>query len=487
MNPTPAQPPPAQPPLASPRSTRPSVGVAAGALLGVAIGAVTLAALMAHAPELTVAAVLGVALLGVTLRWPFGVLTALLVLGPVDLSLLTGGLKDLVPGLGRLDMNGIRLVAASAGFGAVILLDPKLRGLLVRPPALIFVAFLAWCGVTLLWSPDPLEGLRLWLKMAWPLVVFLLVAHPDRTPEDVGRMVSWVLAGAFLLLILNPFFVALGGVDVDSGGRMRVGGLGIHQNPFSFYLLTIILIASARFLVQGLRRDVLLVALALGWMGLTLTRITLLAGLVTLFFVGVVALWRERNVKLGLAVGAALAVLVVVFVPFALLRTFGEIPTWSGFMELVRDPLVLYQTVNLEGREVLWAIVYTAWTDSPWVGGGMGAARFALLSQLPPEVGSVPHNEYLRLGADAGWVGLTLAAATTVALGRAALSRATHARNPWTLPALSALLVWAVVSITDNALDYYAPFTQFVGFLVAAAVVWNRHAQTPDALPSATA
>jgi len=37
-----------------------------------------------------------------------------------------------------------------------------------------------------------------------------------------------------------------------------------------------------------------------------------------------------------------------------------------------------------------------------------------------------------------------------------------------------------VISITDNALDYYAPFTQFVGFAVAMAVARDRLASPAE-------
>ncbi|MDP2958481.1 MAG: hypothetical protein Q8N53_18795 [Longimicrobiales bacterium] len=36
------------------------------------------------------------------------------------------------------------------------------------------------------------------------------------------------------------------------------------------------------------------------------------------------------------------------------------------------------------------------------------------------------------------------------------------------------MLAWGVISLTDNAFDYYAPFTQFAGFLVAGVVVAAR-------------
>lgn len=38
------------------------------------------------------------------------------------------------------------------------------------------------------------------------------------------------------------------------------------------------------------------------------------------------------------------------------------------------------------------------------------------------------------------------------------------------LPAFAGIMAWAVLSVTDNVFDYYAPFTQYIGFLCAGAL-----------------
>jgi hypothetical protein len=44
----------------------------------------------------------------------------------------------------------------------------------------------------------------------------------------------------------------------------------------------------------------------------------------------------------------------------------------------------------------------------------------------------------------------------------------------YALPAFGAILAWAVIAFTDNAFDYYAQYTQYVGFYCAAALVAAR-------------
>jgi O-antigen ligase len=116
----------------------------------------------------------------------------------------------------------------------------------------------------------------------------------------------------------------------------------------------------------------------------------------------------------------------------------------------------------------------------------------------------VVHNEYLRLIAETGLVGGALFLLAMVQWWRAALGvmRVERARRPvepaggaWPAPpssgihglrdrsaegrcarefaaaALALLAAWAVIAMTDNAFDYYAPLTQYAAFFSAAALV----------------
>ena len=98
---------------------------------------------LAASPLLAAGAVLGVLVLAVTLSWPTVVVAIMLALGPINLAFLTGGAKELLPGLGGLDMSGIRLVGVSAGLGMVVLTRKDLIQALASPPARWYVLFLA--------------------------------------------------------------------------------------------------------------------------------------------------------------------------------------------------------------------------------------------------------------------------------------------------------------------------------------------------------
>jgi O-antigen ligase len=431
---------------------------------------------LAASPLLAAGAVLGVAVIAATLAWPMAVVGVMLVLGPVDLALLTGGARGLLPGLGGLDMSGIRLIGICAGLGTLVVTRRDLLRGLLAPEARWYTLFLSWAAVTLAFSPDRLEGLRLLLKLTYPLLLFLVVAAAERTREQLRALTDASLWGATLILLLNPFVVANGGFAVEAGQVLRVSGPGSHHNPFSFYLLAILLLCVARFRTRGHVRYLLLGAVALIWMALTLTRITFLASLVA---VGVAAIYTavsDRSVRALLTMAGVGGIIVALVFRGVLERTFGYVPTLGQLVALLSDPVALYSAVNWQGRETLWGILWLVFVQSPLIGSGLGAASAALEATLGE---GAPHNEYLRLAVDVGVLGFVLFALAMAAWTRAVLRAAREGKDdPLTqelaLPALAAIASLAVIATTDNAFDYYAPFTQYLAFLCAGSVVARR-------------
>ena len=233
-------------------------------------------------PWLTFGMLIGCVLFGLTVTWPLGVIAAMLAIGPLDLSFLTGGFKTMFEQWGGLDMNGIRLILVSGGLGLVVITDRRYWGRLASPPVRWYLLFLVFAAITIPVSEDPLEGLRLLLKLAWPLLTFLVVAAPDRTHEQIDRMVDWLLIGATVLIVINPLFILLGDVFVEDSGEVRFMGAGTHQNPFSFAMLVAVIVSLVRFASRGQMRYLVVAAGATIWIALTLTRITFLAGAVSL-------------------------------------------------------------------------------------------------------------------------------------------------------------------------------------------------------------
>ena len=430
-------------------------------------------------PWLAAGVTAGAAILALTFTRPLWVIGLMLALGPLDLSFLTGGFKELFPDLGGLDMNGIRLIGISVGLGLVIATDGEIVKRLFGPNGRWYVVFLAFVTLTLVYSASVNEGGRLLLKLAYPLLFFTVLSRPGATRGEIDKLGDWFLIGATLAVLLNPAYVFFGGVEYEQslGSFTRVRGLGIHQNPFSFYLLVVLLYSFARYAVRAQTRYLVLALAALVWMVLTLTRITFPASLVSLGGIGVYAVVVNRNWRAFAGVLLAGGLITFLMYETVMLRTFGYVPTVGDLWALFQDPVTLFQAINWQGRHVFWALLFTAFLTSPVWGLGLGTSSQIMQANFSPDVADVAHNEYIRLAVDGGVVavGLFFVASFRWLVTGFALGRSSDRRTQeYALPLAAGILAWAVISATDNAFDYYAPFTQYMGFLLAGAVVSAR-------------
>jgi len=450
------------------------------ALLCLTVVAVSFAAV--RIPFVISGAVLGLAVLVVALFAPLAMIAVMLVTGPLDLSFLTGGFKSLLPQMGGLDMNGIRLVAATAGFLAYILFQPRSRQALLGPLGRIWIVFLIFATGTLVPSLDRIEGMRLLLKLSYPLLTFLIVVGAADTRERAFMLMRWTLiAAAIVVAVVSPL-LAMGGHFHAEDGTARFSGIK-GDNAFAFYCSAMLMIVFTRFVLRMQWRYLLFSVLLVLWLLLTGTRIAALASVVGIATIGLLSALLSGNRKILVASAVVACAAGAVLMPTVLVRTFGRVPTPAELFQLARNPLLLYETINWNGRELLWAILWAAFMASPLVGLGLGSSSAVIRTTFPNQNVRVAHNEYMRLATDTGLFGVMLFAASVVAWLVAAIrlsGRGDRNVREFAFPAAAAIVAWALIAITDNAFDYYTDFTQYIGFLVAGAVVMHRLQESPS-------
>ncbi|MGQ0813377.1 MAG: O-antigen ligase family protein [Gemmatimonadota bacterium] len=423
-------------------------------------------------PWLMAGCALGMLLLGLVLTRPVVLLAVLLALGPTDLSSLTGGFKNLFTGLGGLDANGIRLIAVCAGFLLVAATSRKVQAAASGPYGRWYLLFLVLIALTLPLSMAPIDGLKLYLKLWYPFLIFMVTIGLASSREQLEKLLLIALiSAAVIALVATPLTLLMGRYIRDPAGYIRISGV-IGVGPFSFYLLMAMLMALSRFLIRK-SWPYLVLAMLLGfWLVLTHTRITLLAALASLTVI--TAVEASRRGWRALLGGALLALLIgIPLLPAVLERSLGFVPTTGQLLHMLTDPLALYNSINWQGRQVLWPIVFAAFLSSPIYGLGLGSSTAITRANFPEWAGTVVHNEYLRLATDTGVIGVCLfAIAISVWLVAALRARLTTdpLAHEFALAAIGGIVAWTFISITDNPFDYYAPFTQFIGFTVGGAV-----------------
>lgn len=402
-------------------------------------GVAVLAALLA--PE----AVIAVLLLVRSSADGFMELFTLFAGSPLSMN-LAGALNSLAVGLGLL-VIARRLVRwwhrgeASCGNGSAAKAFPG-DALLAAAPGWTYAAFLLVGLLSIPGSVDVTAGVKEWARLASGLAIYLMVADVVHDERKAQRFLAVIFASS-----LVPLFIA-GVQRLTGGGYFFLGFIGTEfafrpQGTFahpaalgSYLVILLTLAASLYFITASTWLRVALLAwagAAGGVLALTLARTQWLGMMVAALVVGLAK--RRRMALLALSV----ALLLIATVP------------------LLRERLTASESVDW--RLELWqAAASLAWPPTA-LGRGLATSPW-YINQLLPKVDVPPHNDYLKVGIELGWLGWLAYGAWLVALaGHAwwAYRRAQEQTIAWRgLALLAVVLAGVVMSLSDNYLGYTA-------------------------------
>lgn len=379
--------------------------------------------------------------------------SAVLILRPVLES--TAGYVSF-GGAGNLaGLLGIAVVAG--GGGALVLTRTRLRGWVFLAPA---CAFLGLAALSATWSFEPLEGLRAWVRIAAPVVLFALCAAIVTSARDLDRLVTVVLLSAVVPLIVGVVQFATGTNLMPKDGVLAVPSVFEHPNGYAFFLLSVLVVALVPLMESRSReqRAVYGVGFALGLASLVLCygRSAWLAFALAVMVLGVL---QYRRILVA-------AALVALLVPLALPSTASTLV--SRFDDL-RPSSAAYGDNSLNWRFATWERMWDASSGHTLLGNGMatylplsdrefGVYDLAFQSDIDaaPGTGYVyPHNDYLFVFIELGLAGalayLAMFLALLVVLWRA--RRVPEAR-PLAMALFALVLVLTVLSAVDNVKEY---------------------------------
>jgi O-antigen ligase len=171
----------------------------------------------------------------------------------------------------------------------------------------------------------------------------------------------------------------------------------------------------------------------------------------------VILLLTGARAPLAIAVVLTIAVLVAQrrIVALAVVGALGSIVVlFAGQLNFIRviDLVQLGEAGSLSNRDLVWPHFTAAIAASPWVGWGVGAGKVVvpLNSSLLQIIGTnAAHDEYLRVGAEGGFLGLALLI-VLMALWVVRGSRKLERGQRWLMRAI--FVAFAVHSATDNTL-----------------------------------
>lgn len=433
-----------------------------------------------YQPVLLLALVLGGTLAILVFRETSLSLKLALLLGGIPLESLGASevdpaQKPLLRALGGTTVDGVCLIALSVSFGLLLSGSSQLSVPRRFRAYLYFVGFLA---LSLLYSSSRLEGLRMVLKVAYPVLIFFVTIKIIKTEREIDSAVQYWIAGGILATLIGvAMFLVRGSTGFMWGGDFRYSSGLLHASPFSMYMFALFGLCYGLWRAgRGGRYGRL--ALIFGVQALmSETRITWVAMVIGVLVIE--GLLGKNTRRLMRVAGVTVAVVVVFF--YVMQHSIGLQRRFFG-SEL--DPssslLDLAQNVNVTGRNLVWAVVYgDYWSHNRWIGQGAGSSARFLAGAF--EESGIPHNEYLRVLHDTGAVGLVLFLAGIIGLFRLLQSllgkSVTEQQRLCVGVALFILIGYIVIAITDNPLDYYFFFSQYVFFALglATAVISNAH------------
>jgi len=414
-------------------------------------------------PHILIAASLSIAVATILVVNPRAYLHLYLATGGLSLAIFATGRRELLKSFGGMEPDGLRLLAFSVGALLLVLLRPNL--LLVIGRYRLAVAFVLVLATSLLYSSSIVEGVRLFLKICFPLMTYVLIITEVRTKDDIRSMLRACLMGVGCVGVVTIVRLVSG----DSLYVIDAGGLARFQGPMgagtlAFYCTCLSLLCYSYGTMQGKRHWVSIAAAIVfgAIVAATGTRVAaagLLAAVVTIDCV-------RGRFKRGCVVGTIGLLVVAVLTPvlkrFAYSRDVHELAGLSfggGFWENL-------SVVDTSGRDMLWRRV---WEDlvltSPVFGHGIGSSNHYLTDMLGTVEGAVPHDEILRLLADTGVIGASLGVALAVSivrrLWRTQLPEAD--RYEFLRPlALASFVSFLVCSLTDNTLEFYSVLTGYI-------------------------
>jgi O-Antigen ligase len=324
-----------------------------------------------------------------------------------------------------------------AAVGVLVLTEPLPKRAVGT--LLPYLLFLCYAALTLAWTLSFYEGIAFLMQFLVPALVYLLAwrVRVDAALEAmVRRTCLQVLAIAVLLVIV---------LESGLGGPLN---LRLSARPMSISL--VLLFVGATLYSRSWGFTVLVGGAAVAVTIVTGSRMASLVLLVMLLTSPSLRLrWPGR---LAIAVACALLVVLV-----SQTQAFKERFFFNEDATLT-DVLTLRDNVNTAGRRELWPLLLKECGETSTTGLGI-ASSGPLSLELSRGAVDHPHNEYIRIYCDEGWIGsLLIWLFFFAALLRSWTGRFVGRNTALHGAAGQVILALLMFSITDNPLTYTAHF-----------------------------
>ena len=410
----------------------------------------------------------------IAIKRPFIAAQIMLLLGTVRLSGSSGkGLfRDASGKYGGFSMDGIRLIGFVIILAITILGTKKYKKQLKNVPK-IFWLFISLAVLSLFWAEFPIEGLRFIFKIIYPILIMILMMSHAHFNERNSLEMNIVVTAVGINVLFGAISLLLG-MGLSAGGGygspLRIGTISISAPPLALFLSFGILIVFVNSIKSKKRNSFLLAILALIQLIFTLQRMAL-----SIFLIGfVILLLMNFGIKGKISIIFAFLIVVfsLIFSPIWMRFTKHEINPKEWFSLLKSSPEVALSIINTQGRYEIYSYAMTELiAKKPLWGYGAGKGQYGVYKAN--NWGN--DGDHIRLLVDFGIFGWSLYILFLISLAIKILKRRRFLDNNGKLIASIAivgLIQYLFAMITDNPIDYYDIFSQYIFIFIGLALAW---------------
>lgn len=339
-------------------------------------------------------------------------------------------------------------------------------------PMLVWLPFYAFSAISLSWSEmDWRNNIQMFIQMLVFPVIGIMGSYMVKNEEELEKYnIHYILAtliiGAFCVFFMAGPGRALQGQD---GGKY----VGFAERPAATSLIAI----AAIFLAQIHKSPKLSIGMWLLCFVICIISESRMATLVLLMLWIIHPQLASIRTRIAMVLIVMVAGLAAFNTPIIQDRFFKKSSGFSGSGS-IED--VLKGKFDSAGRFDAWPTILKKSEEAPWLGHGVGQSAPFVYSVWAPM--DKPHNEYLKMLYDGGYVGLaTFVFGLVGTLIYLSWKLKKDQRNNWANAA--AFMAWwgfILMAVVDNPLVYGLNFLHPVFFLVGAAGGISRELRRDD-------
>lgn len=251
--------------------------------------------------------------------------------------------------------------------------------------SLPFLVFIGICALSVTYSPNVKESVTDVLRLLSIFAVYILARIIFTTKEKIRKLFIVILFSSLLPIFAAYMQLITGKGMLLDGGQYRIVGTFLHPNAFASYLLILLIYSTTQILEKNsfISRK-FLIALTLPafiCFIFTFSRGAWIVFVVAMLFLGVL---RHRQL-LG-------------YLPVVLCGAFFMVPGIRERIVNIFNPGYTHGRSGWDWRVETWGQISEMVHQKPLFGHGLGSVESFF--------GVLTHNDYLRLLAEVGFVGL---------------------------------------------------------------------------------